>query len=121
MRSSSMALGGAVLAGACALLACDLPATCYPWRIIEGMATAQSINGGNCLAPTLGGECSANAAVTKRVTVRANSNDVVSDPQFDHCDYFLCASTNGSRPYCTRRCETLIDCDPGGLPCLPGQ
>jgi hypothetical protein len=45
----------------------------------------------------------------------------VNDPGFENCNAFYCASTNGSRPYCTRRCESRLDCDPGGLPCLPGK
>lgn len=98
-----------VLAGAGAFWGCDVSAECLPW-----------FKGPACLQQDLGRECSADSTTVARVTVKEGSNDVVSDPGFENCDYFLCASTNASRPYCTRKCETQLDCNPLPVPCLPG-
>ncbi|MBI5494282.1 MAG: hypothetical protein HY904_04595 [Deltaproteobacteria bacterium] len=101
--------------GVCAALAatwawtsaCDISADCLPW-----------FSGVGCFDTDLGAKCSSDEATLKRVTVKPNSNDVVSDPGFENCESFYCASTNGSRPYCTRRCASDFDCNPG-LPCPP--
>lgn len=37
-------------------------------------------------------------------------DDVVRDVRFDNCSEALCASTDGSRPYCTVRCTGDGDC-----------
>jgi len=89
---------------------CDVSAECLPW--FKGIA---------CFQPDVGQECSGNEDTIRKVTVRPNSNDVVSDPGFENCVDFFCASTNGSRPYCTRRCESTFDCNGSMAPCLPGQ
>jgi hypothetical protein len=114
-----VALAAAVLA---LLGGCDVSSECLPW--LRGVENPEDIGGyrpWDCLTGDLGLVCSVNAETTARVTVKEGSNDVVSDPGFENCDYFLCASTNGTRPYCTRKCESQLDCDPGGPPCIPGQ
>ncbi|MEW5854457.1 MAG: hypothetical protein AB2A00_37120 [Myxococcota bacterium] len=99
----------AVLVGAGAS-GCDVSAECLPW-----------FKGPTCLQTDLGKPCSCDENLQKRVTVKGGSNDLVQDSAFENCESFYCASTNGSRPYCTKRCSSALDCDPGGPPCIPGQ
>lgn len=105
MRSALNVL--VLVAGVSGLCGCDISAECLPWH-----------RGLKCFDTDLGQTCSSNEATLKRVTVKPGSNDVVADPGFENCQDFYCASTNGSVPYCTRRCESNFDCNPGGLPCF---
>ena len=96
-----------LVASLAGLFGCDISAECLPWH-----------RGLKCFDTDLGQKCTENNETLKRVTVKPGSNDVAADPGFENCENFYCASTNGSVPYCTRRCESNFDCNPGGLPCV---
>lgn len=62
--------------------------------------------------------CSANEGLVKdRVLQEAGRNDLVRDINFENCTQLLCLSSGGSRPYCTRTCETALDCGAEGFAC----
>ncbi len=44
----------------------------------------------------------------------AGTNNLVLDVRLDNCTQGYCLSTDGSRPYCTKRCETDIECAEAG-------
>lgn len=68
--------------------------------------------------PEVGMPCSADEEyVLSRVEVEPGKNDLVRDINFENCTQFLCLSANGSRPYCTRQCETDLDCAAEGFTC----
>jgi hypothetical protein len=71
---------------------------------------------GGC-EPELGSRCSPDPDVEKRVQQKAGSNDLVRDVNFESCTQLLCLSYDGSRPYCTRQCESDLDCDAEGFLC----
>jgi hypothetical protein len=98
------------LALAAGMVACDISSECLPWY-----------RSYRCIQNDLGQQCSQDKSLEKRVTIKEGSNDVVRDPAFENCTAFYCASSNGSRPYCTRRCENDADCNPSQLPCIPNQ
>ena len=52
--------------------------------------------------------------VLERVKVAVGTNDLVKDVAFDTCSTALCTSTGGSRPYCTKQCESDIECAEAG-------
>jgi hypothetical protein len=52
--------------------------------------------------------------VLDRVQVQAGTNDLVRDVALDSCSAALCASTDGSRPYCTKQCEADVECAEAG-------
>ncbi|HEY1100771.1 MAG TPA: hypothetical protein VGF99_17660 [Myxococcota bacterium] len=65
--------------------------------------------------PELGGICDPDEnKVLTRVRVAAGINDLVRDVAFDNCDEALCASIDGSRPFCTKSCETDLECAEAG-------
>jgi hypothetical protein len=65
--------------------------------------------------PNLGSPCDPDEAkVLGRMQVEPGKTDLVLDVAFDGCDIPLCASTNGSRPYCTKQCEADVECAEGG-------
>lgn len=50
----------------------------------------------------------------ERVQVQPGLNDLVRDVGLESCDQALCASTNASRPYCTKQCEADSECAEAG-------
>lgn len=68
--------------------------------------------------PEVGMPCSVDEPyVSSRVQQEVGSNDLVRDILFENCTQLLCLSSSGSRPYCTRTCETDLDCDAEGFVC----
>lgn len=66
--------------------------------------------------PEVGRPCGSDDFVLDRVVVENDRNDLVQDLGFE-CQQGLCASVNGTRPFCTRRCETDLDCAADGFVC----
>ncbi len=67
--------------------------------------------------PELGSPCDPfQVKVLARVKVQAGTNDLVRDVALDSdsCSAALCASTDGSRPYCTKQCEGDAECAEAG-------
>lgn len=65
--------------------------------------------------PNVGAPCDPDQAkVLQRVKVQPGTNDLVRDVFLDSCNQALCASTNGSRPYCTKQCEADSECAEAG-------
>ncbi len=66
--------------------------------------------------PEIGQPCDPNEAeVLDKVKIADGSgSDLVRDVSFDTCSTALCASTDGSRPYCTKQCESDIECAEAG-------
>lgn len=61
--------------------------------------------------PELGGPCDPNPeVVNSRVKQEAGKHDLVQSVAFDNCTSALCASIDGSRPFCTRPCEAATEC-----------
>lgn len=61
--------------------------------------------------PELGSPCDpSKEVVDSRVTQEAGKNDLVQSVAFDNCTSALCASVDGSRPFCTRTCEQTSEC-----------
>lgn len=68
--------------------------------------------------PEVGMPCSPSEPyVNSRVLQEAGRNDLVRDINFENCTQLLCLSSDGSRPYCTRSCETDLDCSADGFVC----
>lgn len=65
--------------------------------------------------PEIGSPCDPNQdKVLARVKVQPGTNDLVLDVALDSCSAALCASTDGSRPYCTKQCEADVECAEAG-------
>ena len=65
--------------------------------------------------PEVGKPCDSNQnGVLELVNVEAGTNDLVRHPLFENCTQRLCASTDGARPYCTKACESDIECAEAG-------
>ena len=65
--------------------------------------------------PEIGGLCDPDKAkVTAAVEVNAGTNNLVQDVGLNNCTESFCLSTDGSRPYCTKRCEADIECAEAG-------
>ncbi len=65
--------------------------------------------------PNLGSPCDPNGdKVLERVQVQAGFNDLVRDVGLASCDQALCASVDGGRPFCTKQCESDIECAEAG-------
>lgn len=78
------------------------------------LLAAASVIGAGC-EPEVGGICDPEEAkVLDRVKVLVGTNDLVRDVAFDNCTEALCTSTQGSRPYCTKSCESDLECAEAG-------
>lgn len=65
--------------------------------------------------PEIGQPCDPNTdEVLSKVKVGAGTNDLVKDVSFNTCSTALCTSTDGSRPYCTKQCESDVECAEAG-------
>jgi hypothetical protein len=65
--------------------------------------------------PEVGQPCDPNEEkVLDTVKVIPGSNDLVRDVGFDNCSNALCLSVDGSRPYCTKPCESDLECAEAG-------
>ena len=68
--------------------------------------------------PELGAPCSPDGKFVKAsVEQRAGSNDLVQNVNFENCSQAFCLSSDGSRPYCTKRCQRDLDCNVSGFTC----
>lgn len=68
--------------------------------------------------PELGSPCSADSQFVKNsVEQKAGSNDLVQNVNFENCSQAYCLSADGSRPFCTKRCQRDLDCDAAGFTC----
>lgn len=67
--------------------------------------------------PEVGSPCGAAELVEARVAPETGENRLVQDLAFENCSQGLCASVDGSRPFCTRGCETDLDCGAEGFTC----
>lgn len=68
--------------------------------------------------PEVGMPCSPSTEyVDSRVIREEDRNDLVRDINFENCTQLLCLSSDNSRPYCTRTCETDLDCSADGFVC----
>lgn len=73
------------------------------------LAVASLAVGTGCEAE-VGSPCSPDPSLNERVLQEAGRNDLVQDLAFDNCSQGLCGSVDGSRPFCTKRCTTNLDC-----------
>lgn len=65
--------------------------------------------------PEVGGICDPDPdEVSRAVTQVAQTNNIVQDVQLDYCSQGFCMSTDGSRPYCTKVCQTDVQCAEAG-------
>lgn len=71
--------------------------------------------------PEVGSPCDpSKELVDSRVKQEAGKNDLVQSVLFDNCTAALCASVDGSRPFCTKPCATDADCiEAEGFRCEP--
>jgi hypothetical protein len=70
--------------------------------------------GAGCEAE-VGLPCDPNTSeVLRKVEVEAGKNDLVRDVSFDNCSQALCASVDGGRPFCTKECESDVECADAG-------
>jgi hypothetical protein len=60
--------------------------------------------------PEVGRPCGPESFVNARMKQENGKNDIVQDIGFEACEQAFCASIDGSRPFCTRRCQTAIEC-----------
>ena len=68
--------------------------------------------------PELGSPCSADSQFIKsNVEQKTGSNDLVQNVNFENCSQAYCLSADGSRPFCTKRCQRDLDCDAAGFTC----
>jgi hypothetical protein len=65
--------------------------------------------------PEIGSPCDPDAEFVDRLVEQAEGTDnLVQDVRLDNCSQGFCASTNGSRPYCTKRCVADGECAEAG-------
>lgn len=65
--------------------------------------------------PEIGQPCDPNTdEVLSKVKVAPGTNDLVKDVSFNICSTALCASIDGSRPFCTKQCESDVECAEAG-------
>jgi len=65
--------------------------------------------------PEVGQPCDPNTKeVLSKVKVAPGTNDLVKDVSFNVCSTALCASIDGSRPFCTKQCEADVECAEAG-------
>jgi hypothetical protein len=65
--------------------------------------------------PEIGSPCDPDTKfVNDLVTQEPGTNNLVLDVRLDNCTQGFCLSTDGSRPYCTKRCEADIECAEAG-------
>ncbi|MCC7074584.1 MAG: hypothetical protein IT383_24970 [Deltaproteobacteria bacterium] len=65
--------------------------------------------------PEIGSPCDPDTDfVDQLVEQVAGTNNLVLDVRLDNCTQGYCLSTDGSRPYCTKRCETDLECAEAG-------
>lgn len=87
------------------------PTLCILW------ALGGAFGGLGC-EPEVGMPCSDNAAYVGSVMQSEPDRiDLVRDINFENCTQLLCLSVDESRPYCTRSCETDLDCGADGFVC----
>jgi|GEM_PF-1227155 len=68
--------------------------------------------------PELGLPCGTAEDVNPGLPQREGFNNLARDLSYENCEEALCASTNGSRPYCTKQCEADAQCsDAPGFRC----
>lgn len=87
-------------------------------RIIVALAGLLTLPLAAACEPEVGSPCGAKEFVDGRVIQESGKNDLVRDLGFD-CEQGLCASVDGSRPFCTIKCETDLDCNAEGFVCGP--
>ena len=65
-----------------------------------------------CSTDPLGGACSDNEEDIYKTMDPRNGNNFISQhpANFINCESFICLSTNGSKPYCTKRCTSDTEC-----------
>lgn len=68
--------------------------------------------------PEVGMPCSDNPSYVNSVMqAEPDRIDLVRDVNFENCTQLLCMSVDESRPYCTRSCETDLECGADGFVC----
>lgn len=68
-------------------------------------------SGCNACEPEIGKPCRDDPELIKElVNVVPGSNDLVQNPRFENCSQALCLSADGSRPFCTKPCNSDLDC-----------
>jgi hypothetical protein len=61
--------------------------------------------------PEIGGLCDPDKAkVNAKVPQEKGTNNLVQDVELDNCSEGFCLSSDGSRPYCTKKCEADGEC-----------
>lgn len=61
--------------------------------------------------PEIGGLCDPDKAkVNTKVPQEKGTNNLVQDVELDNCSEGFCLSTDGSRPYCTKKCAADGEC-----------
>lgn len=65
-----------------------------------------------CTPDPLGGKCSDKEDDVYAVMKPKDGDNFISQhpAKFVNCDTFICLSTNGSLPYCSKRCVTASEC-----------
>ena len=65
--------------------------------------------------PEIGGICDPDTEFVNQLVEQVEgTNNLVLDVRLDNCTQGFCLSTDGSRPYCTKRCEADIECSEAG-------
>lgn len=66
-----------------------------------------------CNEDPLAGPCSDREDEVYAVMVPKDGDNFISQnpAKFTNCDSFICLSTNGSKPYCTKRCASDSECN----------
>jgi hypothetical protein len=64
--------------------------------------------------PEIGSPCDDEAEVLKFIQPKAGTSPLVLRPAFQNCSQGLCLSIDGSRPFCTKRCEDDLECAEAG-------
>lgn len=86
-------------------------------RILAALAGLLAIPLAAACEPEVGKPCGPKDYVDARVVQQPGKNDLVRNFGFEDCSQGLCASVDGSRPFCTRTCETDLDCAADGFVC----
>lgn len=59
----------------------------------------------------VGSQCNNNPDVVDELTERREGTNVlVQNLTFENCSQYYCLSADGSRPFCTKRCQSALDC-----------
>jgi hypothetical protein len=83
--------------------------------LVVGCASLFVVLAGSGCEPEIGSPCSDNEQEVNDLVPQVDkTNNLVNDVKLENCSQALCLSFQGSRPFCTKRCEAELECAEAG-------